>query len=243
MSQLADILSAQKTLEESFLKKMSDLEAQIQSAGPAKDTVARVAEEFRTFRELIFNMLGLLRKQISECSRQIDVIETRHRRKALVFLGVAESEKEDCKSVALGIINSKLSTKNMSSSSIKVCHRLGASSKDHHRPILVKFASEDDKSLAWNSKTKLKGSSITVREFLTKSRQSVFAKARLYFGMRACWTQDGVINIKVPDGSRLKITHIDELSSLLTKFPKVQGGSSATSRSDDVVPVDNKTRK
>ncbi|XP_075990299.1 uncharacterized protein LOC142985945 [Anticarsia gemmatalis] len=81
-------------LEESFSKRMAELEAQLQT-GAAKDKVAKVAEEFRTFRELMFGVLGLLRQQISECARMVDSIETRHRRKDLLFLGIPESAKVD----------------------------------------------------------------------------------------------------------------------------------------------------
>lgn len=222
MSQLAEILSAQKSLEESFTRKMEALEAQIQCAGPAKDTVARVAEEFRTFRELIFGMLGLLRTQISECVKQVDGLETRHRRKALIFQGVAEVDSEDSAAVVLDVITNKLGLKNFSTSSIRVCHRLGAANKEHHRPILVRFSTYEDKSVVWKAKTRLKGTPISVKEFLTRVRQSVFVRARLHFGMRSCWTQDGVIVLKAFDGSRHKVSSMDELDPLLAKFPKVQ---------------------
>ena len=220
MSQFDDIISAQKTLEDSFIRKMGELEAQIQCAGPAKDTVARVAEEFRTFRELIFSMLSLLRRQISECAKQIDGLETRHRRKALIFQGIAEAEGEVSGSVILDVVNKKLGLKGINTSSIKACHRLGVANKDHHRPILVKFSSYDDRSAVWRAKTGLKGSPISIKEFLTKTRQSVFAKARLHFSMRSCWTQDGVIVIKTPDGTKHKLTSLEELSPLLVKYPK-----------------------
>lgn len=220
MSQIADVLAAQKTLEENFLKKMGELEAQIQCAGPAKDTVAKIAEEFRGFRELVFSMLGLLRSQINECAKQIDGLETRHRRKALVFQGLAEADNEDCAAVILDVLNTKLALKNISASSIKACHRLGALSKDHHRPILVRFASADLRSSVWKAKTGLKGSKMAVKEFLTRTRQSVFGKAREHFSMRSCWTQDGVIFIKAPDGSKHKITSLDELKPLVAQYPK-----------------------
>lgn len=220
MSQLDDILSAQKSLEDSFIRKMGELEAQIQSAGPAKDTVARVAEEFRTFRELIFGMLGLLRRQISECAKQVDVLETRHRRKALIFQGIAEVEGEVSGTIILDVVNRKLGLNGVNASSIKACHRLGVANKDHHRPILVRFASYDDRSAVWRAKTGLKGSSISVKEFLTKTRQSVFVKARQHFSMRSCWTQDGVIVVKTADGIKHKMTSLEELGPLLKKYPR-----------------------
>lgn len=222
MSQLADIESAQKSLEECFMKRMGELEAQIQSnvGGPVRDTVAKVAEEFRTFRELMFNMLGLLRKQISDCTKALDNMETRHRRKALIFTGVPEAESENCASTILEIISRKLSLTQCSASSIKTCHRLGPPKKDGHRPILVRFTDLELKSTVWRSKTKLRGSSVTIKEFLTKSRQLVFSSARIHFGLRGCWTQDGVIVVKTPDGLRTKITTMDELNPLMAKHPK-----------------------
>ena len=222
MSQFEEIISAQKSLEDSFIRKMSELEAQIQCAGPAKDTVARVAEEFRTFRELIFSMLSLLRRQIGECARQVDGLETRHRRKALIFQGITEVEGEVSNTVILEVLNKKLGLKSISASSIKVCHRLGVANREHQRPILVRFANYDDRSAVWRAKTGLKGSSISVKEFLTKTRQSIFGKARQHFSMRSCWTQDGVIVVKAPDGTKHKVISLDELSVLFAKYPKPQ---------------------
>ncbi|KAF9413643.1 hypothetical protein HW555_008221 [Spodoptera exigua] len=243
MSQLAEVLSAQKTLEESFIKKMNALEAQIQTAGPAKDTVAKVAEEFRAFRELVFGMLGLLRRQISECAQQIDEIETRSRRKALIVQGVAEAASEDCTKVTLDVLNSKLGL-GLTASSLKVCHRLGQANTNHHRPILVKFASVEAKMKVWRAKTGLRGSKLALKEFLTKTRQSVFGKARQHFGMRSCWTLDGVIFIKAPDGSRHKVMSLDELGLLLGRYPRAQDTStSADKRATEVLGGLKGTRK
>ncbi|KAF9416482.1 hypothetical protein HW555_006149 [Spodoptera exigua] len=203
---------------------MNALEAQIQTAGPAKDTVAKVAEEFRAFRDLVIGMLGLLRRQISECSRQLDNIETRSRRKALIIQGIAEAAGEDCTDVTLGVINTKLGL-NYTKSLIKVCHRLGQANTNHHRPILVRFASIDARMSVWRAKTGFRGSKVAVREFLTKTRQSVFVTARQHFGMQSCWTQEGAIFIKASDGSRHRVTSLDELNPLLSKYPKAQDPS------------------
>ncbi|KAJ8723723.1 hypothetical protein PYW07_007703 [Mythimna separata] len=233
MSTLDEIQSAQNSLEECVLKKMDALEAQIQAAGPAKDSVAKVREEFRSFRELIFGLLGLLRKQIAECSRVVDGLETRTRRKALIFTGYAEADKEDCRALVLDTLHNKLALPDITATSIKVCHRLGAPSRGstRSRPILVRFSNIDHKSAVWRAKSGLKGSPITVKEFLTRVRQAVFSRARLHFGMSACWTQDGVIIIRAPDGTRLKITSMEELNPLLIKYPGKAGESSSSSNS------------
>ncbi|KAF9417496.1 hypothetical protein HW555_005419 [Spodoptera exigua] len=228
MAEFGEVLSVLNTVQDSVTKKMAAVEAQIQNAGPCKDTVAKVAEEFRTFRELIFSILRLLRVQMSESAKQIDHLEMRHRRKALVFQGVPEADKEDTAGVVLDVLHNKLALK-VEPGSIATCHRIGAMSKDHHRPILIKFMTIETKATVWRAKTRLRGTSISAKEFLTRTRQAVFARARQHFGMRICWTQDGVIHVKVPDGTRHKVTTDAELDVLLKKYPKSSGVSSMES--------------
>lgn len=50
-----------------------------------QDTIGRLTEELRTFREIIFIMLGLIKRQIDESAKTVDIIETRYRRKALLI--------------------------------------------------------------------------------------------------------------------------------------------------------------
>lgn len=220
MSQLDAIETAQNNLEEFIINRMAALESQLQ-AGPSqvKDTVAKVAEEFRTFRELVFSMFKLIRQQISECKQSIDVIETRHRRKALIFLGIKETDNENCSTVLLDLVHSKMALKEVSVADFSVCHRLGAVTRDRNRPILVRFNKIDVRAAVWREKSKLKGSPASVKEFLTKSRQMVFSKARQHFGVRACWTQEGAIVVKV-DGSRHKFFSMDGLNLLIAKHAK-----------------------
>ncbi|CAB3251428.1 unnamed protein product [Arctia plantaginis] len=84
-------------------------------------------------------MLGLLRKQISERAKIMDIMETHHRRKALVFLGLPEDIKEDCSKILLGVLNQKMGLKDVTTTKIKTCHRIGTPSKEHRRPVLVTF--------------------------------------------------------------------------------------------------------
>lgn len=230
MSQLADIQAAQSSLEVTFSKRMAQLETQLHSGGTSKDTVARISEEFRAFRELMFNMLGLLRRQISECAKMVDIMETRHRCKALVILGVPEEAKEDCSKTLLGIFDQKMCLKGVSTSSIKTCHRIGTPSNERCRPVLVRFNSAEVRATVWKAKTTLRGSGFTVREFLTKPRQIAFSMARQHFGMAACWTQDGTIIVKSADNSRHKIRSQDELEPLIAKYPKTTSPPKPSSR-------------
>ncbi|KAF9406917.1 hypothetical protein HW555_012895 [Spodoptera exigua] len=204
MPQLDEVLSVTKTVEEKLMAKMEEVQAQIQCASTAKDTVAKIAEEFRTFRQLVYQMLGLLRNQIHECD---------------VVVRVVEAEGEDCGKLILDLLNHKLSLC-LEQSSIKSCHRLGGINKDHCRPILVHFNTIQTKASVWRLKTKLKGSPVSKKEFLTRCRQAVFGRARQHFGMRSCWTQDCIITIKTADGKRHKVTSMDDLNALITRFPR-----------------------
>lgn len=204
------------------MARMDEINDQIEAAGPGKDTVAKIAEEFRVFRVLVYNILGTLRRQISECCKCSDDQETRHRRKDLVFLGIPEVKEEDCSKVVLEIINTRLQL-NLPSSAIKTSRRLGAGTKDLPRPILVRFTTIENKALVWRAKTGLRGSKTSVREFLTRSRQELFVRARHHFGIRACWTQDGNIFLKTADGAKHKVKCSGDLSPLLSKYPKVAG--------------------
>ncbi|KAF9419902.1 hypothetical protein HW555_003735 [Spodoptera exigua] len=230
LSQLADVQASQKNLEELILNKMGEMESQLQTASlPKANTIAKLAEEFRCFRELVFGMLSLLRSQIQDFSKIVDSLDMRSRRKALIFTGISENEV-DCKAFIVEKLHSKLALKDITMDHITQCHRLGAPSKDRARPILVRFMKVDQKSAVWRAKQGLKGSSIAIKEFLTRTRQSVFSKARLHFGMRACWTQDGVIVIRTSDGSRHRISSSDELDPLLVRYPKVARESTVAAR-------------
>lgn len=48
---------------------MAEVKSQIQSNEPPNDTVEKAAGEFRAFRELIINVLGLFRIQIHSCAK------------------------------------------------------------------------------------------------------------------------------------------------------------------------------
>lgn len=223
--------AGQRSLEELVLGKFKEMEAQFQSPSLDKaNTIAKLAAEFRCFQKLVLSMLSLLRKQIQEFSNIADALNMRSRRKALIFTGFPETDTENCKSMILEKLHSKLSLKDITADHIKQCHRLGEAGEGRARPILVRFVKTELKSAVWKAKPGLKGSSIAIKEFLTKTRQTVFGKARLHFGMRSCWTQDGTIVIKSSDGRRHKITTQEELGPLMVKYPKGPTESTVVSR-------------
>ncbi|XP_046976444.1 uncharacterized protein LOC124542548 [Vanessa cardui] len=149
----------------------------------------------------------------------LDRMETHSRRKVLLFHGVKEEQGEDVFKKTLGVLTGHLKLSDATPELIDSCHRLGVK-RDASRPILVRFASVRFRSRVWNAKTALRGSKITLSEFLTKARQSIFIEARKHFGMKKCWSAEGDIIILLPDNSRKKISALSELKQLVAQYPK-----------------------
>lgn len=231
MASINEVLETQKTLEESLMKRMADFEAHLTSSStassPATD-LKELASEFCQFKDMVGEILKILRLQIAVLMWSVDTIETRHRRKAVLFNGMEENEDEDLRTSIIAIAHNKLGLTKISRLDITSCHRLGAASKVRPRPVLVRFADLSTKAEVWRNKTKLKGSPVSVAEFLTRRRQEVFVAARRHFGFRRVWTSDGNIVVKLPDGKLNRVFDEPGLNKLIDRFPSaVQSDTSA----------------
>lgn len=219
LSNIADMQHMQKELEGGLVRKMAEFEDRLKTATtPTSSTLSQLRDEFYCFKDIVTSMLKLMQEQIQDCVRSIDSINMHHRKKALILTGISESPTMDLKQEVLSLLHNKLELSNINHSSLRQCFRLGIQQNTRPRPVVVFFSDYQIKSQIWNSKSKFKGSSISVGEFLTKTRQSVYRGARHHFGMRNVWTVDGAIFIKHPEG-RTKICSQEELDSLITKFP------------------------
>lgn len=125
---------------------------------------------------------------------------------------ILEVESKQCTKLVLDIILKMLAFTEITASIIKSSHRLGSPRNVRRRPLFVKCRDLKTKGALWTANIKLRGSSIKVKQFLTKGWQLPFIKARTHFGFRACWTQD-----------RHKITSMEELNTLMKKCLKVSG--------------------
>ena len=86
-------------------------------------------------------------------------------------------------------------------------HRIGKTKDNnkHRRPIIVKFASHNDKHKVFRNKKRLKGKKISITESLTKTRMAKLNEARDVFGFTNVWTSDGRILYKQDGEERTKI--------------------------------------
>lgn len=200
------------TMNEMFTVKMNEFQQELhKSSSPA--TTSSLAADFHNFKSFTLSALSTLQKQVELIGWQMDRQEMRRRRKMLLFHGIAEEKSEDPLARVVTVIGDKLDLTDFSSSSIKASYRIGRPS-DKTRPIAVKFLDISIRNKVWYAKTKLKGSGITQSEFLTPPRHATFLEARQRFGVRKCWTRDGIIHITTPDGSKHRVEYISELDNL-----------------------------
>lgn len=210
------VMETQQALEANLMKKFADLESQLKASAPRSGiTLHRLQEEISEFKTHVWTILNLLRHQIAEIAKTVEVSEMRHRRKYLLINGVSEDIAESLPESVAKLFEDKLGICGFSSNKFKACHRLGTvSDSGKCRPVLVRFADSSDRSLVWRKKTSFKGTPYVLSEFLTRQRQALFVQARQLFGMRNCWTADGAIIVKLADGSKRRVLTEDDLKDI-----------------------------
>ncbi|XP_022835474.1 uncharacterized protein LOC111362932 [Spodoptera litura] len=205
-------------LTREFSERMAKFEAEYLNKTPntaAPDGTPSLAPDYLEFKKFIFDTLECLQQQMETYGREIDAQEMRSRRKILLVHGVPEQVKEDTQLMVTEVIQNRLDLKTFTASSISRCHRVGSRARNSgHRPILLKVRDVNIRDTVWHSKTKLKGSGITLSEFLTKTRHQVFMAAREKFGVANCWTERGYIFVLGPNGKKHRIVSHRELSAI-----------------------------
>lgn len=230
-------------MEVNWTRKMEDFENRLKAvcstSTTSNPTVVQLTEEFQAFKKLVSNMFALLRQQVNDCTRIVDCMDMRQRQKVLLLRGIPEDQEVNIQAKVVEIIHNKLGLPNVSESSLKRCHRLGSPSNDRARAILLHFHDYKTKSEVWRAKSKLKATSLTLTEFLTRIRHSVHIRARKHFGMKNVWTLDGVIHVKVPGGGHERIVSVEELDALVKRFPcdDFSSGCNQVSTGDNDVQV------
>ena len=150
---------------------------------------------------------------IEHLRRKCDDLEQYSRRNNIRIFGVNEEKQENSVAVVLDVFNQKMGL-SVKESDIDRAHRTGKirerstngdgssgpPSKSVARPIIVRFTNYSVRSRVFNSKTKLKGTKVSIREDLTKNRLEDLSAASGKYGLRNVWTRDGIIFCRRDDG-------------------------------------------
>lgn len=226
-------------LMEMYKTQMAQFEGELQQLTSSSPDVTNLASQFTTFKVFILQSLNNLQKQVEMLAQNVDNLEMLSRRKILLLHGLAESKDEDTAKVVAKVIVTKLKLQNFNVECIRRCHRMGHADTKKQRPILVKFNDLTIKNEVWFAKSNLKGSGITLSEFLTKSRHDVFIAARRKFGISKTWTRDGSVFVVNPDGSRHRVNSLYELNNI----PQSQPGASKPSTAKIIVEPAPKSKR
>ncbi|CAG9787696.1 unnamed protein product [Diatraea saccharalis] len=222
-------------LEKIFDSRLRQYDEKLQKVTTGSNVVnpdiAALSREFYEFKNFIFDALKAIKQQLQLLTASHDRHETAMRRKVLLFHGIPESQNSNPTEEVQQVIAHKLKLNEFNSEGLVVCHRLGSSSSKT-RPILVRFNDYEHRHLIWENKSALKGSGVTISEFLTRNRHSIFMAARRHFGIKNCWSSDGKIIICLPNKSRRRIETESELHSLIELFP-----SSACDNTSEANPI------
>lgn len=224
------LVSNMEKLERLFSSRMCDYEEKLKKVaagtGSPHPDIASLSREFSEFKSFVWETLSTMKSQIDLITLGLDRHETAMRRKILLFHGITEKQNEKLHAVVHKVINNQLKLPDVMLDHLQVCHRLG-SSRGKTRPVLVRFVGMEQRNLVWDTKTALKGTGITVSEFLTKPRHKAFVAARQHFGIKQCWSVEGKITILLPNKSKKKIESMSELTQLMSQFPSVSGSEIA----------------
>ena len=202
-----------------FHDRMAKFEAELAkpspSASPSSSTSLSLAADYAVFKKFVLDALGCLERQVEALAKDVDALEMRGRRKMLLLHGVDEVSKEETSEVVAEVFRNNLKLDTFCTAAIRRCHRMGSQgSAGKPRAILIKLQDVDIRDKVWFAKTKLKGSGITLSEFLTRSRHQVFMKAREKFGVTNCWTKLGYIHVLGADGSKHRVVNHSELNAI-----------------------------
>ncbi|KAJ0169558.1 hypothetical protein K1T71_014743 [Dendrolimus kikuchii] len=171
------IQEAMTQLSATFAERMDTLESELHKGSATSTTTSALATDFYNFKTFIVKSLRALQEQIDLIQQSVDQVEMRSRRKILLLHGVPEKAQENTAAVVTSIISERLKL------NINRCHRIGKSTSSKPRPILLKLTDVAIRSKIWSAKTQLKGSGVTLSEFLTKYRHDLFMRARQEFGI------------------------------------------------------------
>lgn len=200
---------------EHFNSQMTAFQQELRNSQGSSSSTARLDGDFMAFRSFISSALTNLQQQLEVLTQEVDHLDMRGRRKVLLVHGVAEDKEEDTSAVVVRVVRERMKIPEFCASDIRRCHRMGrASSGARVRPILVKFQSSATKDKVWFAKKILKGTGVTLSEFLTKRRHDAFMTARQRFGIPRCWTRDGVIFVLGDDGTRHRVLSLSDLGKI-----------------------------
>ncbi|KAI5640080.1 hypothetical protein NE865_07494 [Phthorimaea operculella] len=214
MDRIAALSKNMDELAALFTSRIAESEKSIPQ--PQQQDSSRLASEFYAFKTFIMAAVSNLKAQIELIYHSLEDIEMRSRSNILLLHGLPEESDESLVQHFTTLFDKQLQIPQVTANSFSVCHRIGKNvSAGKPRPILIRFADNRVRREVWLAKRKLKGTGLTLSEFLTPARHALFLEARKILGVKDCWTMDGNIVAVCPDGKRKRIADASDLQTVV----------------------------
>lgn len=168
---------------------------------------------FDTKTKVLEEKVVQLEAQMAVLSKENEALEQYSRRNSLRIYGIPKTKTENTDEIVMDLCKNKLNI-NVSSSVIDSSHRLPGK-EGAHPPLIVKFVSRNIKNLIFANKKKLKGSSVIIKEDLTRKRAQLYVSACSRYGSKFVWTRDGNIFVKSNNSIKLIKSNNDLITDIV----------------------------
>ena len=191
------------------MAQVSDSNDKISILNSKCDDLQSKYEVSKAVSDRLFAEKLKLDNKIHDLEDSINDLEQYSRRNCLLIHGVKEKARENTDELALDVFNNSLEI-NTTVNDICRSHRIGKKRPDKTRPIIVKFLSYRSRQQVFANKRKLKGSSVSVSESLTKTNFNLLRKSQVSLGKSNVWTFDGRICFKTDDNDLIRYISKEE---------------------------------
>ena len=183
-----------------------------------------ITKLFRGIGQIIVSQkdaeIAALEQKIDTLEEKVDELEQMSRQNTVRVNGIPESgQREDTDTLIVQLAKEKLGC-NITKADITVSHRLGKPHSDKPRVIVARFVNHDTKTALLKNGKRLKNTSISINEDLTKVRSKLAFEARVLQRsgkIQQTWTRDGTVYVKMDD-SILRINTEKGLNDLINSF-------------------------
>ena len=181
-----DIINKQIIKSQGKLSKQVDRnEANIVELFKKVNDSSKELDKYRT-------RIEQLKNDKQKLTNSINNMEQYTRRNSIRVFGVKEEEGESTNEITKDLCRKHLGI-TLSDSDIDRSHRVGPAKDDGKRAIIIKFARHDTKHQVMKARRKLKGTTVVIKQDLTKDNNNILKAAVDSDKISKAWSWDGRI--------------------------------------------------
>jgi hypothetical protein len=151
-----------------------------------------------------------LESELAMAAVHINENEQYSRKYNLRFVGLDESEGEDCVDKVVDFCKEKLDI-NVDKAEVDRAHRLGPKNSFRPRTVIIKFKSYGPKASIYKQRKSLKGTKYYINEDITKFNMKLVNSARDHkVNIKSAWFSDGKVLVRNTDGDIMRIRQMSD---------------------------------